>query len=70
MKPPATCAELVRRLKAIAVPMHGQAHHDVRLAAAIIEDVSSGFPEETSHLLRYLLANDPALYQTDPEATR
>ena len=39
MKPPATCAELVRRLKAIAVPMHGQSHHDVRLAAAVLEAI-------------------------------
>ena len=39
MKPPATCAELVRRLKSIAVPMHGQSHHDVRLAAAVLEAI-------------------------------
>lgn len=70
MKPPATCAELARRLRAAAQPLHGRTYHDLRLAAAIIEDVSSGFHEETSYLLRHLLANDPALYQTEPEGER
>lgn len=70
MTPPRNCRELTRRLKQDAQPLHGRTYHDLRLAAAIIEDVSSGFPEETSHLLRHLLANDPALYHTEPEGER
>ena len=69
MKPPATCAELVRRLKAIAVPMHGQAHHDVRLAAAVLEaiDGSHWIANSAIDIVRH---NDRSLYLTEPEAAR
>ena len=69
MKPPATCAELVRRLKAIAVPMHGQAHHDVRLAAAVLEaiDGSHWIANSAIDIVRH---NDRLLYFTEPEAAR
>ena len=69
MKPPATCAELVRRLKAIAVPMHGQAHHDVRLAAAVLEaiDGSHWIANSVIDIVRH---NDRSLYLVEPEGTR
>jgi hypothetical protein len=69
MKPPATCAELVRRLKAIAVPMHGQAHHDVRLAAAVLEaiDGSHWIANSAIDIVRH---NDRSLYFTEPEGER
>ena len=69
MKPPATCAELVRRLKAIAVPMHGQAHHDVRLAAAVLEaiDGSHWIANSAIDIVRH---NDRSLYLVEPEAAR
>ena len=69
MKPPATCAELGRRLKAIAVPMHGQAHHDVRLAAAVLEaiDGSHWIANSAIDIVRH---NDRSLYHTEPEAER
>ena len=69
MKPPATCAELVRRLKAIAVPMHGQSHHDVRLAAAVLEaiDGSHWIANSAIDIVRH---NDRLLYFTEPEAAR
>ena len=69
MKPPATCAELVRRLKAIAVPMHGQAHHDVRLAAAVLEaiDGSHRIANSAIDIVRH---NDRSLYLVEPEGTR
>ena len=69
MKPPATCAELVRRLKAIAVPMHGQAHHDVRLAAAVLEaiDGSHWIANSAIDIVRH---NDRSLYLVEPEGER
>lgn len=69
MKPPATCAELVRRLKSIAVPMHGQAHHDVRLAAAVLEaiDGSHWIANSAIDIVRH---NDRSLYHTEPEGER
>lgn len=70
MTPPKDCKELARRLRAATQPLHGRTYHDLRLAAAFVEDVADGFPEETRHLLRHLLAADPALYQTDPEGER
>jgi len=69
MKPPATCAVLVRRLKAIAVPLHGLAHHDVRLAAAVLEaiDGSHWIANSAIDIVRH---NDRSLYHTEPEAER
>jgi len=69
MKPPATCAELVRRLKAIAVPLHGQSHHDVRLAAAVLEaiDNSHWIANSAIDIVRH---NDRSLYLVEPEAAR
>ena len=66
MRPPTTCAELVRRLKAIAVPMHGQAHHDVRLAAAVLEaiDGSHWIANSAIDIVRH---NDRSLYHVEPE---
>ena len=69
MKPPATCAELVRRLKAIAVPMHGQAHHDVRLAAAVLEAID-GSHWIANSAIDIVRPNDRSLYHTEPEAER
>ena len=66
MKPPATCAELVRRLKAIAVPLHGQSHHDVRLAAATLEAIDSPHWLANS-TVGIVLHNDRSLYYTEPE---
>ena len=69
MKPPATCAELVRRLKSIAVPLHGQSHHDVRLAAAVLEaiDGSHWIANSAIDIVRH---NDRSLYLVEPEAAR
>ena len=69
MKPPATCAELVRRLKSIAVPLHGQSHHDIRLAAAVLEaiDNSHWIANSAIDIVRH---NDRSLYHTEPEAER
>lgn len=69
MKPPATCAELVRRLKAIAVPMHGQSHHDVRLAAAVLEaiDNSHWIANSAIDIVRHY---DRSLYLVEPEGER
>lgn len=69
MKPPATCAELVRRLKSIAMPMHGQARHDVRLAAAALEaiDGSHWIANCAIDIVRH---NDRSLYHTELEGER
>ena len=69
MKPPATCAELVLRLKAIAVPLYGQSHHDVRLAAATLEAIDSAHWLANS-TVGIVLHNDRSLYHTEPEAAR
>lgn len=69
MKPPATCAELVRRLKSIAVPLHGQSHHDVRLAAGVLEAIDSAHWLANS-TVGIVLHNDRSLYFTEPEDER
>ena len=69
MRPPTTCAELVRRLKAIAVPMHGQSHHDVRLAATVLEAID-GSHWIADSAINIVLHNDRSLYLVEPEGTR
>ena len=69
MTPPATCAELVWRLKSIAVPLHGQSHHDVRLAAATLEAIDSAHWLANS-TVGIVLHNDRSLYLVEPEAAR
>lgn len=66
MKPPTTCAELVRRLRAIAVPMHGQSHHDIRLAAAALEAIDNAHWLANS-TIGIMLHNDRSLYHVEPE---
>ena len=70
MKPPATCAELAMRLKQVAAPMHGRSYHDVRLAAAIIEDFDTCYPEHSVECVAAFLAADPSLYHVEPEGDR
>ena len=66
MRPPTTCAELVRRLRSIAVPMHGQSPHDIRLAAAVLEaiDGSHWIANSAIDIVRH---NDRSLYHVEPE---
>lgn len=70
MTPPKDCKELARRLRAAAQPLHSRTYHDLRLAAAIIEDFDTCYPEHSVECVAAFLAADPALYQTDPEGER
>ena len=57
------------KAKSIAVPLHGQSHHDVRLAAAVLEaiDGSHWIANSAIDIVRH---NDRSLYHTEPEAER
>ena len=70
MTPPKDCKELARRLKLAAQPLHGQTHHDVRLAAAILEDFGDALPGMSGNCVACFLSNDLTLYHTEPEGER
>ncbi|MBQ1428430.1 MAG: hypothetical protein IIZ06_02070 [Kiritimatiellae bacterium] len=67
MKPPKDCKELARRLKAAAQPLHGSTYHDLRLAAAILEDFGDALPGISGDCVACFLAADQSLYHVEPE---
>lgn len=70
MTPPRNCRELARRLKQAAQPLHGRTYHDLRLAAAIIEDFDTCYPEHSVECVAAFLAAYPKLYHVEPEGDR
>ena len=70
MTPPKDCKELAMRLKQVAAPMLGRSYHDVRLAAAIIEDFDNCYPEHSVECVAAFLAADPKLYHVALEGDR
>lgn len=62
MTPPKDCKELAMRLKQVAAPMHGRSYHDVRLAAAILEDFGDALPGMSGNCVACFLESDPSLY--------
>ena len=69
MKPPASCAELARRLKLDAVPLHGRTYHDMRLAADLIEVLTSPLTNADG-ALEFLLERNPSYYHAEQEPER
>ena len=67
MTPPKDCKELAMRLKQVAAPMHGRSYHDVRLAAAILDDFGDALPGISGNCVAAFLDHDPSLYHVEPE---
>jgi len=67
MTSPKDCKELARRLQEAAQPMHGQTYHDLKLAAAILEDFGDALPGMSGNCVECFLSSDPSLYSADPE---
>ncbi len=69
MNPPASCAELARRLKLDAVPLHGRTYHDMRLAAAILQLLCEEY-WYVDCALKIILRDTPELYHAEQEPER
>lgn len=70
MKPPATCAELARRLRQAAAPTHGRTYRDLMFAADILAVLDERAPATCALALCAAYARNPGRYKTEPEGTR
>ncbi len=70
MKPPATCAELARRLRQDAMPLHGRTYRDLMFAADLLGVLDAYASATCAFALCATYAKDPSRYKSEPEGTR
>ena len=61
---------VVRHLAEAAQPLHGRTYHDLRLAAAILDDFGDALPGISGNCVAAFLDHDPSLYHVEPEGER